>query len=199
MRAAIALTAVGVATGCGQGVEPGMTQHRLYSWSCPRAEGGRAYLVLRYKGQWVDASKSSRVGLIKFKTDPEPSIHQDRWVWGVPTGQQEFVLFDAMRNRIIRRTGYVRRLDLGQEPGDAPLLAFAASDGVVEVVQASGRVVVPQSAGFTGAATAFRRLDGTAILAMRRADGELELRSADGGAADVGLMLTTLNFEAIGP
>src|SRR5690606_8441876 len=92
---AVLLLVAGLAGGCGQTVEPGRTHHRLYAWSCPRAEGGKAYLVLRYQDKWTDARKSSRVGLIKFRTEPAPAIFDDRYVWGVPTGGEQFVLFDA--------------------------------------------------------------------------------------------------------
>lgn len=197
--------ALGLVAGCGQSFRPGQTHHRLYAASCPRAEGGRAFLVLRHQGQWTDAAKSSRVGLIKFRTDPPPSIFEDRYVWGVPTGSEHFVLFDATRNRILRRTDYIRQIDIeGEtlESSDArELLAFAdKTSGAIEIVQPDGGVVVSARAGFTEAKLAFQGLDGVPVLYLAGGDGQWELRDADGKPVEVGPVLSTLQFDfAIGP
>ena len=131
-------------SGCGLAVEPGRTHHRLYAWNCPSTPDKKAFLVLRYQDEWVDASKTTRVGLIKFQTQPQPVILEDRYVWGIPTGGKQYVLFDAMRNRILLRTDYARQVPLGDEGG---LLAFArAEGGAIELVRPDGRIVVPAEA-----------------------------------------------------
>ena len=86
LAGAAAATVMASSAGCGQSVQPGRTHHRLYASNCPSTPNKRAYLVLRYQDEWVDASKSSRVGLIKFQTEPAPLIIDDRYVWGVPSG-----------------------------------------------------------------------------------------------------------------
>lgn len=203
--AAALLAALGCVAGCGQDVPPGQTHHQLYAWNCPRAEGGRAFLVLRHQGQWTDAGKSSRVGLIKFRTDPPPSIFEDRYVWGVPTGSSQFVLFDATLNRILRRTEYIRQIEIEGETGESSdareLLVFAdKNSGAIEVVRPDGRVVVSARAGFNEAKMAFQKLDGTPVLHLTRGDGQWELRDADGDAVEVGPVLSTLQFDfAVGP
>lgn len=158
--------------------------------------------MLRHQGQWTDAAKSSRVGLIKFRTDPPPSIFEDRYVWGVPTGSSQFVLFDATRNRILRRTEYVRQIDIdGETPQSSDarqLLAFAdKTSGAIEIVQPDGRVVVSARAGFTEAKLAFQTLDGTPVLYLAGAGGKWELRDADGKPVDVGPVLSTLQFDFV--
>lgn len=180
--------------GCGQSVRPGRTHHRLYSWNCPSTKDGKAYLVLRHEGEWTNAGKSTRVGLIKFRTQPPPRIIDDQYVWGVPTGGEEYVLFDAMRNHIvIRETGYVRPVELGGDAGG--LLAFAdRRSGAIEVVRPDGRVAVSAASGYTDVKLAFARPDGTAVLALARADGQLELRDAQGETVNAGPMLTTLDL-----
>ncbi len=185
--------------GCGQAVEPGRTHHRLYAWNCPRTDNGRAYLVLRYQDEWKDASKSTRVGLIKFKTSPEPLIIDDQYVWGIPTGGDEYVLFDAMKNEIVDRPGYVRRIELGGVD-EAVMLAFIDGGGSVEVIRPDGGVIIPAESGYTDVRLAFEALDGTAVLSLGGPEGRWDLRDGRGRAVGFGTMLTTLEFAfPIGP
>src|SRR5690606_1438396 len=105
---------------------------------------GKCYVVLRYDDLWRDARHSRRVGLIKFRAEPEPTLIDHRWVWGKPVGQDQFVLFDAKRNRTIRRTDYIERKPLD----DGTFLAFTTASGRLEIVRADGSVVVSDEAGF---------------------------------------------------
>lgn len=185
----------GLAAGCGLAVEPGRTHHRLYSWNCPSTPDKKAFLVLRYHDKWVDASKTTRVGLIKFQTKPEPVILEDRYVWGIPTGESRYVLFDAMRNRTILWTDYVRQVPLSADGG---LLAFAREeDGPIELVRPDGRVVVPADAGFAEVRLAFARQDGSAVLALARPDGQWHLLDDEGAAVTGAEALTTLDLSPL--
>ena len=199
LAGAAAALVLAFAAGCGQSVQPGKTHHRLYAWNCPSTKDKRAFLVLRYQDEWKDASRTTRVGLIKFQTQPEPIILQDRYVWGVPTGGEAYVLFDAMTNEILRRTSYVRQIAVGGEAGDCQgLLAFAGQDGgAIELVRPDGRVVVPQNAGFADVKLAFAREDGSAVLALARPDGQWQLMDDQGAAMTGGEALTTLDLSPL--
>ena len=192
-----ALTAAGAAAlvGCtgGSGAD---VHHRLYASDYKRVDGGTVYVVLRYGGTWTDANHSQRIGLIKFETDPEPAVVESRWVWGKPANEQTYVCFDALRNRVVRRTDYVRRLELPGDRDERPVLAFADPSGRVEVVTPRGQVVVPAAGGYTDATLA--RGEGAPRLELARAgrwdrftlDGE-HLASPAGPAA--GEVLTQLD------
>ena len=150
-----ALTAAGAVTlaGCAAGVKTDV-HHRLYASDYSRVEGGAVYVVLRYGGQWRDARHSDRIGLIKFETDPEPAVVDSRWIWGKPANDETYVCFDALENRVVRRTDYVRRLELPGDRGERPVLAFADAAGAVEVVTPRGGVVVPAERGYADATLA---------------------------------------------
>lgn len=147
----LAAAAIGIAAGAGLGAcaaepPPENVRHRLFVSNYKPEESGKCYIVLRYDELWRDARHSRRVGLIKFRTSPEPTLIDHRWVWGKPVGGDEFILFDAKRNRTVRRTDYIERKATG---GDGTLIAFANASGRVEVVRPDGSVVVPEEAGFT--------------------------------------------------
>ena len=149
-----ALTAAGAAAlvGCtGPGAD---VNHRLYASDYNRVDGGTVYVVLRYGETWTDVRHSERIGLIKFETDPEPAVVDSRWIWGRPANEQTYVCFDALENKVVRRTDYVRRLELPGDRSERPVLAFADGGGRVEVVTPRGRILVPASKGYTAATLA---------------------------------------------
>lgn len=199
LAGAAAVLVLAFSAGCGQSVRPGKTHHRLYAWNCPSTKDKRAFLVLRYQDAWKDASKTSRVGLIKFQTQPEPIILQDRYVWGIPTGGEAYVLFDAMTNEVLRRTSYVRQIAVGGEAsGCEGLLAFAGRNGgTIELVRPNGRVVVPSNAGYADVKLAFSREDGSAVLALARPDGHWQLMDDEGAVVTGGEALTSLDLSPL--
>ena len=163
-----ALTAAGAAAlvGCtGPGTD---VNHRLYASDYNRVDGGTVYVVLRYGGEWTDARHSERIGLIKFETDPEPAVVDARWIWGKPANEQTYVCFDALRNRMVRRTDYVKRLELPGDRSERPVLAFADGSGRVEIVTPRGGVVVPADVGYT-AVTLAAGPDGQPRLELAKA------------------------------
>lgn len=149
----VAATMLGLAAlgflGCANEPAPENIRHRLLVSNYKAEKSGKCFVVLRYEDLWRDAKHSRRVGLIKFRTSPEPTLIDHRWVWGKPVGEEAFVLFDAKRNRIIRRTDYIERKPLE----DDALLAFADAAGRLEVVRPDGSVVVPEDAGLTDVQT----------------------------------------------
>ena len=167
-----ALTAAGAAAlvGCtstgGSAVD---THHRLYASDYKRVDGGTVYVVLRYGGEWRDAAHSERIGLIKFATDPEPAVVDSRWVWGKPANEETYVCFDALENRVLTRTDYVRRLELPGDRSERPVLAFADGRGRVEVVSPRGAVLVPAASGYTEATLAVGPDGGSPRLELARA------------------------------
>ena len=149
-----ALSAAGAVALAGCTGGSGDVHHRLYASDYKRVEGGTVYVVLRYGGAWRDAAHSERIGLIKFETDPEPAVVDARYVWGKPANEETYVCFDALANRVVRRTDYVRRLALPGDRTERPVLAFADAGGAVEVVSPRGEVVVPARLGYTDATLA---------------------------------------------
>ena len=164
-----ALTAAGAAVlaGCVGG-DPGDVRHRLYASDYKRVEGGTVYVVLRHEGPWRDAAHAHRIGLIKFATTPEPAVVDARYVWGKPVDEDAYVCYDALNNRVVRRTDYVERIELTGDRENRPVLAFADAAGRVEVVGPSGDVVVPAAAGYTGVTLA--AADDRPRLELEKAD-----------------------------
>ena len=143
-----ALTAVGAVALAGCTGGGGEVHHRLYASDYKRVDGGTVYVVLRYGEQWKDAAHSQRIGLIKFETDPEPAVVQSRWIWGKPANEETYVCFDALENKVVKRTDYVHRVELPGDRAERPVLAFADAGGAIEVVTARGHVIVPARDGF---------------------------------------------------
>lgn len=165
----LGLAVLGI-SGCAREPARENVRHRLFVSDYAPEESGKCYVVLRYDDLWRSARHSRRVGLIKFRTYPEPTLIDHRWVWGKPVGEERFVLFDAMENRIIRNTDYVERKPLEEDH----VLAFTDGSDRLEVVRPDGRVVVSEEAGFTDMQLA-RGEKAQPVLELRRGDEVLRV------------------------
>lgn len=184
--------------GCAQEPAAENVRHRLFVSNYAGEESGKCYVVLRYDDLWRDAKHSRRVGLIKFRTAPEPTLIDHRWVWGKPVGEAEFVLFDAKRNRTVRRTDYIERKTLE----DGTLLAFADASGRLEVVRPDGTLIVPDEAGFTEVRLAKGSEEGLELRLGREGRWEtLWLETAGPATSTAGATdsMAGIDAEPIGP